>query len=71
MANEFNNPLSLQTIARVASGDYLMHLAEFREMERSVEVAREWANRPKHVRKGYFAQVLQGGKVVFDTRSAQ
>lgn len=67
--NSFNNPLSFQTVARTREGDYLYSLAEFRELDRSIECARKWANEPKHARKGYFAQVLSAnGEVRFDSR---
>ena len=59
-----------QTTARVKNGDYLFHLADFRDLDKSIETAKKWAECPKWKNKGYFAIVRDWlGNTVFDSRA--
>ena len=54
-----------QTTARLANGEYLFHLVQFRDLDKSIAAAKEWAAIPKWARKGYYAIVCdpQGKQV--------
>ena len=55
-----------QTTARMANGDYLMHLAQFADLEKSIDAAIRWASKAK---RGRYAIVCDpAGKLVFDSR---
>ena len=67
--NEGVTTMYYQTTARLKNGDYLMHLAQFSELDRSLHTAQEWAARPKTRKTGGYAIVCAPpGTLVFDSR---
>jgi len=60
-----------QTTARLANGDYLFHICQFRELEKNIEFAKRFVANPKWSSKGYYAIVRDPkGQLVFDSRVA-
>ena len=57
-----------QTTARTANGDYLMHLAQFSDLQQSIDAAIRWASKAK--RNGYAIVRDHAGKLVFDSRES-
>jgi hypothetical protein len=57
-----------QTTARLANGDYLMHLAQFDNLAQSIEAAIRWSSPRK--RGGYAIVRDPQGEKVFDSRES-